>query len=107
MKFHVLSLSIELVSDVRDAVRVIRQKDRDLANQLCRAVNSIALNLSEARRREGRDRLHHFRIAAGSADESRTALRLAEAWGYISNSSLEAALVRLENIIPILWKLTH
>ncbi len=107
MSFKVLSLSIELASLLREPLRLIRREDRDLANQLRRSVNSIALNLSEGRRREGRDRLHHYRIAAGSADESRTALQLAEAWQYIPSSSLEAALTRLENIIPILWKLTH
>ncbi len=70
-------------------------------------MNSIALNLSEGRQRDGRDRLHHFRIAAGSADESRTALKLAKAWAYVPSSKLEAVLARLEDIISILWKLTH
>ncbi len=107
MSFKVLSLSIELARIVREPVRLIRREDRDLANQLRRAVNSIALNLSEGRQRDGRDRLQHFRIAAGSADESRTALQLALAWEYAPSSALETARARLEDIISILWRLTH
>ncbi len=105
MSFKVLSLSIELARIVREPLRLIRREDRDLANQLRRAVNSIALNLSEGRQRDGRDRVH--RIAAGSADESRTALQLALAWEYAPSSALESALARLEDIISILWRLTH
>jgi hypothetical protein len=37
----------------------------------------VALNLDEGRRRAGQDRLHHFRVALGSAAELDTALRLA------------------------------
>ena len=29
------------------------------------------------------------------------------AWAYVPSSKLEAALARLEDIISILWKLTH
>ena len=45
----------------------IKRKDRDLERQLRRAMQSVALNLAEGSRRRGQDRVHLFRIAAGSA----------------------------------------
>lgn len=40
-----------------------------LKDQARRAADSVVLNLAEGCCREGKDRLHHFRIAAGSAAE--------------------------------------
>jgi hypothetical protein len=51
--------------------------------------------------------MHLFRIAAGSADETRTHLRVAEAWGYLSASEIEVPLRLADRQLAILWKLTH
>ena len=50
-------------------IAAIVKHDGDLADQLRRAGSSILLNVVEGNRRVGRDRLHFFRIAAGSAAE--------------------------------------
>ena len=68
---------------------------------------SAALNLSEGRRRSGRDRRHHYRVGAGSADEVVTCLRVAAALDYISLPSVEEPLEYLDHALAILWKLTH
>ena len=75
MAFEALEVTLTLTRQLRGVVPVIQRADRDLASQLSRAVSSVALNLSEGRCRAGRDRTHGYRIAAGSADEARTALR--------------------------------
>jgi four helix bundle protein len=65
------------------------------------------LNLAEGNRRTGKDRRHFFRIAAGSANEVRTALRVAEAWGYVEAKAITRALGLLDQTLAMLWKLTH
>ena len=58
-------------------------------------------------RRTGRDRLHLFRIAAGSADETETHQRVAEAWGDVARPQTEAALQLADRELAILYRLAH
>ena len=69
-RFQALELSIQAIRSLRQPLAKLREQDPKLADQLQRAASSVALNLSEGRRRTGKDRRHHFRIAAGSADET-------------------------------------
>jgi hypothetical protein len=59
------------------------------------------------RRRCGADRLHHWRIAAGSAEELRTALRVALAWGDLQAAEVSEAPGLLDRILAMTWRLTH
>jgi four helix bundle protein len=107
MAFQALEIAIELTRFLREPLEVIAQRDPSLANQLRRAGASVPLNLAEARRRAGGDRLHQFRVAAGSADEVTTCLRVAEALGYIELAAVSDALDRADRVRAIVWKLTH
>ena len=82
--FRALELSIRIVSLLRSLMPSIRSRDPRLHNQIRDAASSTALNIAEGNKRQGRDRLHLFRIASGSNEEVRTALRVAIAWGYLS-----------------------
>jgi len=57
--------------------------------------------------RAGQDRMHCYRISAGSAAELRSALRVAAAWGYLEEGRLEESLVLIRRVLAIVWKLTH
>ena len=81
--FQALELAIQLATDLGDALPTLRRHSKDLAGHAERAATSIALNLSEGNGRQGRDRLHFFRIARGSANELHTALRLAFALRHL------------------------
>ena len=107
MAFEVLEVAIELVATLREPMTRLAQHDRDLAQQARRAANGIPLQISEGRRRAGKDRLHLWRIAAGSADELATALRVAEAWGYLAATTLDRPRSLLDRLHAMLWKLTH
>ena len=107
MSWHVFETSIHLIRCLRPLVERIALGDSALANQIRRAASSVPLNLSEGRRRAGRDRIHHWRIAAGSAEEVQAALRTAEAWGHIDNQALPEALALLDRILAMTWKMTH
>jgi four helix bundle protein len=107
MAFDALTVAIEIVAALREPVARLARSDRELADQIRRAASSVALNVSEARRREGRDRAHLFRVAAGSAAEVRAALDVAQAWGHVDGAVLAAARALLDRELAMLWRLTH
>jgi len=107
-RFEAFNISIDVIRRLGEVVAAIAARDAGLATQLKKAASSVSLNLSEGRRRAGRDRLHHWRIAAGSADETRACLLVAEAWGYVTRDEhLDAILDRLDSLLAILWTLTN
>ncbi len=105
--FETLEVSLKAVRSLREPLRTIRVKDPRLADQLRRAASSVALNLSEGRRRIGKDRRYHWSVAAGSAEEAHTCLRVAEAWGDVKQSEIKEALGLLDRLLAMLWRLTH
>ncbi len=107
MQFIALKISLDAIRSLRQPLAKIRRSDPDLARQIRRAASSSALNLAEGSRRSGRDRKHHFRIAAGSADEVRAALHVAEAWGDIDPSDASTTLELLDRLLAMTWRLTH
>jgi four helix bundle protein len=107
MAFHAAEVALEIIRSVRGVLGAIRKEDGGLAEQARRAASSVALNVEEGNRREGRDRRHLWRIAAGSAAELRSALQQAEAWGYVAPAALEAPLALIDRELAMLWRLTH
>jgi four helix bundle protein len=105
--FDALEVSLDLVRSLRRPVERLRVRDRGLSDQIRRAASSVPMNLAEGRRRSGGDRLYHFRIAAGSADELRTALRVAVAWGDLDPVEVTQALHLLDRLLAMTWRLTH
>jgi four helix bundle protein len=106
-RFEVYEMALQMIRALRPAVERIRQHDRDLAAQLKRAGSSVPGNIAEGARRVGQDRLHHYRIAAGSAGEIRSHLAVALAWGDVDEATVTPALALLDSILAILWRLTH
>jgi four helix bundle protein len=106
-KFIALELAIEINASLHDVVGMIRRRDVDLARQIFRSASSIAANLDEAGGREGKDRVHFFRIAAGSARETLVHLRVALAWRFVQTRDVQKAMALLDRELAILWRLTH
>ncbi len=103
--FIAYSVALALVHELRDLVPIIKRHDRDLADQLHRAATSVALNLNEGQRSGGGNQQRHYAIAHGSANEVKAALDVAEAWGYVADTS--APRRTLDRLLAILWRLTH
>jgi len=106
-KFDAYEVSVELISALRDVVAVVARHDPDLARQLRRAATSVPLNVAEGNRRAGRDRLHLFRVADGSAREVVAGLEAAAAWGYLDAAAVSPAFALADRVAAMLWKLTH
>jgi four helix bundle protein len=92
---------------VLELVRRAPSSVRALNHQTVRAATSVPLNLAEGAGRRGRDRLHHWRIAYGSALEARTALELLVATGSVDAEAAAAADVLLDRVAAMVWRLVH
>ena len=99
--------ALAIIRSLRTPLEQLGRHDRDLEGQARRAASSTALNVDEGARREGKDRLQHYRISAGSAAELRMALRVACAWGYLEEDAVAEALRLLDAELAMLWRLTH
>jgi four helix bundle protein len=107
MALQVAGLSFEAIEALRPLVLRIRRRDRSLADQLVRAASSVALNIAEGDASDPGNQRARFFTAAGSANESLAALRVAIAWGYLGAEEARGAASLLRRIRAILWKLTQ
>ena len=107
MSLQVFDVSLELIRQLREPLATVLRRDPDLAQQLRRAAASVPLNISEGSRRQGRDRLHLWRVAAGSADEVVASLRVAEALGHLEAPAIAPALQSCDRVLAMLWRLTR
>jgi len=105
--FKLEEMTIRLIEVLRPLVAKIAREDRNLADQARRAASSIALNVSESAYARGGNRKALLSVAAGSANESRAALRVARAWGYVGEEETREAEAGLDQVIAVLWRLTH
>ena len=80
---------------------------KSLADQVIRSASSVPANLSEGHGRSGRDRMHHWRIAYGSAKEVDTHLRLLVQTGAINRQRAESALMLFDDVRAMTWRLLH
>jgi four helix bundle protein len=103
--FVAYETSLQLIREMRGVLPKVRMHDGELARQLRDATTSVSMNLGEGRRRVGKDRIHFFRIADGSAGEVEAGIDSAIAWGYI-DEACEARVV-LTRLLRLLWGLTH
>jgi four helix bundle protein len=88
-------------------VNRIKRQDKSLADQLVRAASSVALNIGEAEYSDPGNKRARLFSAAGSANETRAALRLGVAWGYYREEEAEVALAVTERVVAMLWRLTR
>jgi four helix bundle protein len=103
--FVALDLAIHAIETLRPIVRRIQRYDRNLADQLRRALSSIALNVAEGNRSQGGHRIARFSTAAGSNAESRAALRVAVAWHYVDAREIAEGEALLDRVAAMLFRL--
>ena len=106
-EFVAFEVAIQVIEEMKEVVAVVRRHDVDLARQMVRSASSVAANVAEGNRRVGKDRLHLFRVASGSADETVAHLRVAQAWGYVERAHAQGALKLLDRELRLLSGLTR
>ena len=100
------SVAIQCCAEVGRIARQIGRKDPSLADQMRRAMASVALNISEGCGSQGKNRNARYFNALGSAREVGTALEVAVAFGYVEQ--VDGTLVRnLDRIRAVLYRVLH
>ena len=80
---------------------------KSLADQVVRSASSVPANLAEGHGRVGRDRLHFWRIAYGSAKEVDSHLRLLAHAGVIDAGRTASVIRLLDEVRAMTWRLLH
>jgi four helix bundle protein len=89
---------LRVIELVRPLAAAIARRDRNLASQVRRALSGVALNLYEGFGSASGNARLRFECALGSLYETRTGLRVAVAWGYLSPEATAASLEALDHV---------
>ena len=106
-RFRAYAEALEVVSATTPLIDRLRPHRKHLADQLERASDSAALNLAEGNERKGADRIHLFRVAAGSMREVLACLDLAERRGVFAAAELTSARRHADAMLAMTWSLCH
>ena len=101
---RIYSMAIGCCAEVGRIAEVVARRDAALADQLRRAMASVALNLSEGCGSQGKNRNARYFNALGSAREVGAALEVAMAFGYVNGIDAEL-LTRLDQIRATLFRI--
>ena len=107
LRQQLLEQIIVIIERTRPLHDAIRRKDRELASQLQRAINSIGLNLAEGFGSQAGNARLRFQSAHGSLYEAQAALRLAAAWGHVDQRSCTAVVQALDALGARLFGLSR
>lgn len=107
MALLVHQIALSTIHLLRPLLPLIQRRDKALAVQLTKAASSVVLNIAEAEYSDPGTRRSRFYSAAGSANESRAALRVAVAWGYVTERQAATPAEQLDRVIAMLWKLSR
>jgi len=80
---------------------------KSLADQVIRSASSVPANLAEGHGRNGRDRVHHWRIAYASAKEVDCHLRLLCVSGPVHRENAITALQLFDEVRAMTRRLLH
>ena len=78
-----------------------------IADQVIRSASSVPANIAEGAGRSGRDRIHHWRIAYGSAKEVDTHLRLLVGVSAVEAARAEESLNLFDDVRAMTWRMLH
>ena len=105
---EILHIVIKTVTEAKPLVDAVQRRDKDLADQIRRALSSIGLNTAEGfgTSRNGNARLR-FESARGSLYEAQTGLQIAIAWGYFTLEEATSTFTSLDRIAARLYGLAR
>ena len=100
------SVAIGCCAEIRVVAEAVGRRDAALADQMRRAMASVALNIAEGAGSQGKNRHARYFNALGSAREVGSALEVAQAFGYVGE--VDDALMRgLDQIRATLYRVLH
>ena len=105
--FDVQSKALEAAGLALSVVTRVRAPLKPIADQVVRSASSVPANIAEGHGRFGRDRVHHYRIAYGSAKEVGVHLQLLLHAQAIDSAPARRALGLFDDVRAMLWRLIH
>ena len=102
-----LALVMSILPKVRHVNDAIRAHDRNLSDQIKRAITSVALNLGEADGSDPGNRRARLHTALGSLKETRQGLQIATAWDYVATSDIASVERVLDSATAMTWRRLH
>lgn len=109
LRAELLQIVLNTIAGARPLVDAAQRRDKDLADQIRRALSSIGLNTAEGfgtSARNGNCRLR-FESARGSLYEAQMGLQLAVTWGYFTAEQAAPTLTALDSIAKRLYGLAR
>ena len=106
-RFDAFEIAIEMIESLKSVLQKIRSHDRDLFDQMRRAMSSVALNVNEGSRLQGGNATKAFTYAAGSSKEVQACIRVACAFGDVSEDEVRNGLELIDRENAMLWRLTR
>ena len=98
--------ALQAAEGLQPFLPIIRKADRDLCDQVRRAMNSVVLNIAEADGNDSGTARARFATACGAAKEVRAGLQLASAYGYIGQTRLAEVDIALDEVCAMSWRLS-
>ena len=102
---RIYDVMLEVVRELQPVLKSISKRDKALADQLRRALQSVVLNTGEGMGSRDGNRLLRYQSALGSMREVVACLDVGAVFGYIERPSAATA-NRFAHIIGTLVKLT-
>jgi four helix bundle protein len=99
MGFIVQQKALQAAEGLHPLLPIIRKADRDLFDQVRRAMNSVVLNIAEADGNDAGNARSRFATACGSAKEVRAGLQLAQ-------TRLAEVDIALDEVCAMSWRLS-
>ena len=106
MGFIVQQKALQAAEGLQGVLPILRKRDKDLFDQVRRAMNSVVLNIAEADGNDSGTARARFATACGSAKEVRAGLQLASAYGYIGHTRLVEVDIALDEVCAMSWRLS-
>ena len=100
-------VALELIRELAPLIPSMARHDKNLAQQLRRCASSVVLSIAEGESSDPGTKRARFHSAAGSANETRAALRVAACWRYVTEQRTRSCLALLDRVLGMLWRLTH
>ena len=99
--------ALEAAAIAIELARRVPSPLKSLADQVIRSASSVPANLAEGQGRNGRDRLHHWRISYASAKEVDCHLQLLCISGAVPRGKATTALQLFDEVRAMTWRLLH
>jgi len=98
--------ALQAAGSIRPVLQVLRKRDRNLCDQVQRAMTSVVLNIAEADGNDAGTAKARFASACGSAKEVRAGLQLAVAYGYLPSTRIAEVDTALDEVCAMSWRLS-